>query len=359
MLDVLVIGAGQAGLASAYHLQKAGLDFLVLEATQRAAGSWPHYYDSLVLFSPAAYSGLPGLPFPGDPERYPRRDEVVGYLEQYARHFAFPIRFGARVQRVTGVDGNFHVMTDAGETWQARTVISASGPFRQPHLPAFEGLDQFTGQVLHSSAYRRPEDVLGQRVAVVGVGNSAIQIAHELSRTRDVTVLGRGRPRFLAQRQWGRDIHFWLRRSGLDQWPLGHWLGWAPATPVLDDGRYRAAFASGKLKYRPMFQRITEQGLVWNEKAQPFDTLLLATGFVNRPAYLEGLDGLSASEAAQQKGGVARHVAGLFFVGNAWQRNNASATLRGVGPDAARVVRRIQSSLNRPASLGFGWACCR
>src|SRR5512145_884382 len=98
--DTIVIGAGQAGLAAGYYLQKAGLRFLILEAGNEPGGSWPHFYDSLLLNSTARYSSLPGLPFPGQPDRYPRRDEAVAYLRNYAAYFALPIVSGARVIKV-------------------------------------------------------------------------------------------------------------------------------------------------------------------------------------------------------------------------------------------------------------------
>src|SRR3712207_4885630 len=90
-VDTLVIGAGQAGLAAGYHLQLAGRSFAILEGADQPGGSWPHCYESLRLFSPARFSSLPGLPFFGDPERYPARDEVITYLRQYAAHFQLPI----------------------------------------------------------------------------------------------------------------------------------------------------------------------------------------------------------------------------------------------------------------------------
>lgn len=347
MYDVIVIGAGQAGLASAHALQNAGLSFHVLESSDRAAGSWPRYYDSLKLFSPARHSSLPGLPFHGDPERYPLRDEVVQYLEDYARHFAFPIAYSARVTRISREGNHFHIETADGSRWLARTVISASGPYNQPNIPEFDGLDQFSGKIVHSADYRNRADVPGTRVAVVGSGNSAIQIAHELSRTHQVVVSAREQPRLVRQRPWGRDIHDWLTLSGVDTLPVGRWFGWSPTTPVLDSGVYRRAFAEGALAYRPLFDRVTAQGLRWGEQEEQFDTLVMATGFVNQPDYLAGLDGMDAARAAQQKGGRAVHVHGLYFVGTAWQQSNASATLRGVGRDARAVVKHIVRQLKR------------
>src|SRR4051812_1864598 len=111
MYDVMVIGGGQAGLAAGYHLKRIGLNFVILEAGDQPTGSWHHYYDSLKLFSPARYSSLPGLSFPGDPERYPCRDEVIAYLERYADHFALPIITNARVEQVNKQNDNFWLTT--------------------------------------------------------------------------------------------------------------------------------------------------------------------------------------------------------------------------------------------------------
>jgi len=275
-------------------------------------------------------------------------------------------------------DGKDFVVTtdsgqDSGQSYRARCVIAASGPFNQPNIPAFAGFSEFTGTVLHSSAYRRPSDVTGRRVAVVGSGNSAVQIADELAQTHQVILTARQPPRFIAQRPLGLDLHFWLTRSGLDKLPLGDWLNWAPTAPVLDHGKYRQAFASGQafesgqpnanLRYRPLFDRITATGLQWRDQAEPVDTLILATGFINSPAYLDGLDGLDANRAAKQRGGTALDVPGLFFVGTAWQRSNASATLRGVGSDAAHVVTKLQRYLRSGTVARFGLrqflpACC-
>ena len=135
MLDVIVIGAGQAGLAAAHALTQAGLSFKILEAGNRAAGSWPHYYDSLTLFSPARFSSLPELPFAGDPERYPLRDEVISYLENYARHFDFPLVYQARVRQIVREGEGFLLSTEAGQTY-----LEAIG--RNTLLPRRGGTDR-------------------------------------------------------------------------------------------------------------------------------------------------------------------------------------------------------------------------
>ncbi|WP_335617988.1 flavin-containing monooxygenase [Lentzea guizhouensis] len=176
---------------------------LVLEAGAEPVSSWPHYYDSLTLFSPARYSALPGLPFPGDPEHYPHRDEVVDYLRSYAAPLDTDIRTGHRVAKVAH-DNGFRVTTDDGTDFAAPIVIAATGGFGRPHRPALPGLDDFPGTVLHAAQYRSPEPFHDQRVILVGAGNSAVQIAAELADHAQVTLATRKQVKFSAQRPFGR-----------------------------------------------------------------------------------------------------------------------------------------------------------
>jgi putative flavoprotein involved in K+ transport len=217
MQDVVIIGGGQSGLAAAYAAREAGLEPVVLEAGPEPVGSWPRYYESLTLFSPARYSSLPGRPFPGDPERYPRRDEVVAYLREYAAALDADIRCNQRVETVTVLDGGgFEVETAAGLVIRTHRVIAATGGFGAPNRPPLPGLAEFDGEVLHASEYRSPEAFAGRRVLVVGGGNSAVQIAEELARVADVTVTTRSPLKFVPQRPLGRDLHWWLTVTRLD-----------------------------------------------------------------------------------------------------------------------------------------------
>jgi putative flavoprotein involved in K+ transport len=237
VLDSVIVGAGQAGLAAGYQAQRAHLSFRILEAGSAPAGSWPHYYDSLKLFSPARYSALPGLPFPGDPDRYPTRDEVVDYLTGYARHFALPVELNRRVDTIRRVGALFEVQA-GDQTYQARTVISATGAFRRPYMPQLPGQSDFQGEIVHSFAYRNPTPYAGKRVVVVGAGNSAVQIAVELARVAKVTLATREPVQFRPQRIFGRDIHFWARVTGVDTAPLGLWTRVGDSKGVLDTGVY-------------------------------------------------------------------------------------------------------------------------
>ncbi len=339
-----MIGAGQAGLAAGYHLRAAGLKFVLLEAAEAAGGSWCRYYDSLVLFSPAVYSSLPGLPFPGDPEHYPRRDEVVAYLRDYATAFELPVVAGARVTAVEREESGFRVVTEGRGTFHGASVIASTGSFGNPYIPDLPGASEYRGRILHSFAYRHPDSFAGQRVVVVGGANSAVQIAVELARVARATLATRSPILFVPQRILGRDGHFWLKVTGLDQSP---WLK-DQSTPVVDAGNYRRAVVAGRPDRRRMFERFTPTGVAWNARErEDVDTVLFATGFRPALGYLAGVGALDKAGRPLQRDGVSTAAPGLYYVGFSGQRNFASATLRGVGPDAAIVVSHLRKGLAR------------
>ncbi|MEV7169308.1 NAD(P)/FAD-dependent oxidoreductase [Streptomyces sp. NPDC093224] len=348
-VEAAVIGGGQSGLAAAHALVRAGLKPVVLEASDRAAGSWPRYYDSLTLFSPARFSALPGLPFGGDPDRYPHRDEVVAYLTAYASRLQADIRTGQRVTAVQADGAGFTVKLEGGGRLSARAVIAASGSFGRPHRPDLPGLESFAGKILHAADYRGPAPFAGQRVVVVGAGNSAVQIAAELARESRTSLATRAPVKFARQHLLGKDLHFWLTHTGLDAAPLGRLLRTPPAQPVLDDGRYRAALTAGTPDRRPMFTRLAGDKVTWADgTTERLDALILATGYRPHLPYLAGLDGaLDPAGDPHHRGGTSPTHAGLEFVGLEWQRSLASNTLRGVGRDAARAARRLASHLAR------------
>ncbi|MCZ8521884.1 MULTISPECIES: flavin-containing monooxygenase [Paenibacillus] len=350
--DSIVIGAGQSGLASAYYLQNEGLSFVVLEQSEHL-GSWINYYESLKLFSPARYSSLPGFPFPGDPEGYPTCDKVVQYLRSYADHFHFPIRYHTSVQHVSSNEELFYVTTTKQEVLRARSVICASGPFRKPHLPSLPGQEQYRGTVLHSIDYRQANTYRGQKVAVVGAGNSAVQIAHELAQITDVTLTSRRPIQFAPQRLLGKDIHYWMDLLQLDQSRLGKWLLRSRSSGVLDTGVYRKAIENNAPRHRTMFQRFGEHGVFWEDGTyENMDTVIFATGFIPNSPYLMDLGALDENGSPIQKHGISMKFKGLYFVGLPWQNSLASATLRGSGKDAKMVVRDLLTHLITPTYVG-------
>jgi putative flavoprotein involved in K+ transport len=347
-VDVVVIGGGQSGLAAAHALRRQRLEPVVLEASGQAAGSWPRYYDSLTLFSPARYSSLPGLPFGGDPDRYPHRDEVVAYLLRYADQLDAEIRTRTRVRGVRSKDGMYTVATEDGGHLQARAVVAATGTFGRPYRPDLPGLETFSGTVLHAADYRTPELFTGQRVIVVGAGNSAVQIAAELAGQAQVTLATRHPVRFARQRMLGRDLHWWLTRTRLDTLPFGRLLRTPPTQPVIDDGRYRAALAARTPDRRPLFTGIEGPKVTWADgSTEEIDTILLATGYRPDLSYLAPLGALDAFGQPRHRDGASLTHQGLTYAGLEWQRSLSSNSLRGVGRDADRVARRIAAHLNR------------
>ena len=338
--DVLVLGAGQAGLAAAHALRESGLQHLLLEAGDAVGGAWPHYYDSLTLFSPARFGSLPGLAMPGDPNRYPTRDETVAYLRAYADHFSVPVRTRAHVAEVANRgEHEFEVRLTDGDLLTARAVIAATGGFTNPYLPRIPGREAYDGRLLHVAAYRNPTGFEGQRVVVVGAGNSAVQVARELASVADVTLATRGPIPLRKQRPLGVDLHYWVAWSGIDRLPLGRRAG--SSVGVLDDGRYAAAIAAGTPDHRPMFTAFTADGVRWSDgAAEPVDTVLLATGYRPQLSYLPPAAFASDGWPLHTRG-VSTTVPGLGFIGLPGQTGIASATLRGVGRDAHRAVRRL------------------
>jgi len=339
--DIVIIGGGQAGLAAAYAARRAGLTPVVLEAGDELVGSWPRYYDSLALFSPARFSELPGLRFAGDPERYPTRDELVEYLRAYAGQLDADIRTGQRVVRVARTDDKFAVVTEAGLELTADVAIAATGGFGAPHRPALPGLDSFAGMAIHSSEYRSPEGYAGCRVVVVGGGDSAMQIASELADFTRVSIATRAPLRFVPQRPLGRDLHWWLDRTGLDTAPFGPRI-LAARTAAVDDGRHRAALATGNPDARPLFTRLDGHDAVWTDgEREHIDAVILATGYRPEVSYLRVTAALNTDGAPLQRRGVSTTVPGLGYVGLEFQRSFASNTVRGVGRDAAFVIDRL------------------
>ncbi|MFC7976626.1 ArsO family NAD(P)H-dependent flavin-containing monooxygenase [Streptomyces cinereoruber] len=346
-LDVVVIGGGQAGLAAGYHLRRAGLDFVILDADPAPGGAWQHTWDSLHLFSPAAYSSLPGRLMPLQPgETYPQAAHVVDYLTDYEQRYDLPVH---RPVRVSGVhhDGELLRMESDFGTWRARAVISATGTWSRPFVPAVPGRTEFTGTQLHTVEYRRPSDFAGQRVIVVGGGNSGAQIAADLAHGTTLTWVTLREPRYLADDIDGRALfdHATARRRALDEGRTDTG-GVASLGDIVAVPPVRAARDAGLLKARPMFTRLTKTGVQWPDGTTvEADAVIWCTGF--RPALshlaplgLRGPRGHIPTRGTQAVGEPRLHLLGC----GDWT-GPASATLIGVGRPARDAARTITAVL--------------
>jgi len=342
ILDTIVIGGGQGGLATGYHLQKSRLEFLILEASNQVGGSWPSYYDSLKLFSPASVSSLPGMKFPGNMNRYPTRDEVIRYLQEYKNKFQLPVLVNQKVDLIEKNKIGFTVRTVSGDTFQAHTIINATGSFNNPFIPNIQGREIFQGKTLHSSEYRNTQPFHNQRIIVIGGGNSAVQIAVELSEVSQTTLSVRQPIKFVKQRFLGLDIHYWLKIIGFDTFPFWRFGRTAPRSNAVNDtGGYKDRISKGNPKQRLMFTSFYEDGVIWPDgEREPVDTIIYATGFRPHLPYMKLLGALDGQGMPLQKTGISI-IPGLYFVGLEGQRSFASATLRGVGKDAEYVVKEL------------------
>ncbi|MCR8842592.1 NAD(P)/FAD-dependent oxidoreductase [Paenibacillus sp. SC116] len=347
--DTIVIGGGQAGLASGYHLQKQGLSYLILESQPEAVGSWPRYYDSLKLFSPAHYSSLPGMEFPGEMGRYPRRDDVITYFKQYVKHFSLSVKTNEHIVQVKREGGRFNIYTASGNTYVSKTIINATGSFHSPYTPRINGIDKFKGKVIHSSVYRNAEPYKKQRVIVVGRGNSAVQIAIELADVSQTSLAVLKPVHFAKQRILGKDIHFWFRLTGLDTFPFWRFGIKSPnPASVIDLDNYKNRIDAFNPDQKTMFTAFYPEGVIWpSGEKEKVDSVIFATGYKSSLFHLEGLGAVHDNGDPIQKGGVSTAVPGLYYVGLYGQRSFASATIRGVGSDAEYVVKQLMRYLKR------------
>jgi putative flavoprotein involved in K+ transport len=188
--DTVVVGGGQAGLSTGYHLARRHRTFVILDANERIGDSWRRRWDSLRLYTPARYSALPGWPFPAPALSYPTKDEVAAYLEAYAARFKLPVRAGVKVDGLSR-EGNRYVVVAGDHRFEADNVVVASGAYQVPSVVAYASeLDPAIVQ-LHSTEYRNPTQLQEGGVLVVGAGNSGAEIALEVSRTHPTWLSGK------------------------------------------------------------------------------------------------------------------------------------------------------------------------
>lgn len=339
--DAIVIGGGQAGLAMGRELSERGMDALILEGSPRIGSAWRARWDSLRLFTPARYSALPGLPFPGSPDHCPTRDEVVAYLEGYARAFDLPLALDEPVRDVRPMGhGGFTVTTDY-RRYQAHHVVVATGPFQSPRVPAFATMLPRSVHQLHSSAYRNPGELPDGPVLVVGGGNSGVQIAAELAATRPVTLSVGSRLRRLPTHVLGRSIFEWLDRAGAMSVSVDTRLGRRASRRELLIGESPATIAKARgVRILPRAVGVSGAGVMTSGgTVSGVGTVIWATGHRSEYPWLHA-PVWSADRKLVHHRGVTR-VPGLHFLGLSWQHTRGSALLGWVGRDAEHLGNHI------------------
>lgn len=284
-VDVVVIGAGQAGLSAGYHLRRTGFTpgagFVILDGDDGPGGAWQHRWPTLLLDRVHGIHDLPGWPFPpGDPQR-PAAEQVSAYFAGYERAFELPVRRPVRVRAVRSrPDGRLDVRTD-GDQWTARALINATGTWTRPFWPHYPGRSSFRGRQLHTADYRGPDEFAGRRVVVVGGGTSAVQLLAEVSTVAAATTwVTRRPPEFRDEKfdtELGRAAVARVDEAVRAGRPPGSVVGVTglPVTPETRRLRER-----GVLDRLPVFDRITPDGVAWADgRFVPADVILWCTGF--------------------------------------------------------------------------------
>jgi putative flavoprotein involved in K+ transport len=358
--ETVIIGAGQGGLAAAYHLSRHGRPYILIDAIGRIGDNWRCHYDSLRLYSPAKADGLPGLPMPGPPMAYPTKDDMADYLEAYAEHFGIRPRLGVRVRKVVRDGDGFVVHTD-GPSFACANVIVATGTFgRQPNVPGFAAdLDPDIVQ-LHSSEYRNPGQLRPGPVLVVGASHSGGDLAYEVASAGHPTVLSgpiRGEVPFDINGPAARAIFpvlLWLARHVLTiRTPVGRKMRpevRAHGGPLIRVKQADLRGAGVELVAERTVGLEDGRPVLADGRVVDVPNVLWCTGFKQDFTWIDapvtGPDGWPLEHR-----GIATSVPGLYFVGLAFQFAFASTLIGGAGADAGHVVDHIVA--RRPA---LGWS---
>jgi putative flavoprotein involved in K+ transport len=343
VLDVLVIGGGQAGLVMGYHLLQRGLRFKILDAGSEVGEVWRRRWDSLKLFTPAQYDGLPGMPFPAPKDVYPDKEEVADFLKAYVDRYELPLHLGARVRSLK-LEGSTYLAKTDHETFAAQQVVVATGPFQTPFVPALsKDFDPDLPQ-LHSVDYRDAESLPRGRILVVGGANTGCQIALELCATRPVEISVGQRLPTIPQRPLGRDVWWWGTKIGIARASVASRLGRRLSQRDVVIGGGLKELRKQGVSVRPRLisakgRIATFEGGIGSE----VDGVLWATGYRIDHSWIDIPDVKDETGLVVHERGVTS-ANGLYLLGLSWQHTRTSALLGWVANDAEFLAEHIESS---------------
>ncbi|GAA4447183.1 ArsO family NAD(P)H-dependent flavin-containing monooxygenase [Nibrella saemangeumensis] len=348
--DTIIIGGGQSGLATAYHLRRYTSNYLILDNQPQPGGAWQHGWDSLRLFSPAEASSLPGWLMPSAQEGFPTRLEVITYLTQYEKRYNLPVLRPVQVETVEHHEDMFVLHTNQGE-YRTRTLICATGNWSNPYWPYYPGQELFSGTQLHSAQYRSPDEFRGKKVLIVGAGNSAAQILAEVSRVATTQWVTLDEPNFLPDEVDGRQLF----QAATARYNAAQQDGSAPPpggletivmVPSVKEARERDV-----LHARRPFISLLPDGVVWPDGTpETIDAIIWCTGF--RPAlhFLRPLGVVEEDGKVATEGTRASRQPGLWLVGYGGWTGFASATLIGVNRSARQTAGEVNEYLQKQAA---------
>ena len=340
--DLIIIGGGQSALACGYFLRRTSLDYLILDASPTCGGAWCQAWDSLTLFSPSEHSSLPGWFMPASKNEFPSREEVISYLCNYEERYDLPIKRPVEVLSVRKENELFILETTEG-TYQAKSVISATGTITKPFIPPVVGREKFQGEQIHSSKYSNPKDMIDKKVLVVGEGNSGAQILAEVSKVANAKWATRKEPQYLPDNVDGRVLFdvasakYYTEQKGetFDASTIS--LSNIVMVPSVREARDRDVLHSNG-----SFNEITETGVVWEDGVhEKFDIIIWCTGFGYATNHLKDLVEIDERGKVITEGTKAIDVPGLWLVGYGGWTGFASATLIGVGRSAKQTAKEV------------------
>lgn len=363
-IETIVIGGGQAGLSVGYQLARRGRPFLILDAHPRVGDAWRNRWDSLRLFTPARYNGLPGAAFPAGGSAYITKDQMADFLEQYAKMFDIPIRTGARVERLSKQGACFRLQVGS-DIYLSDNVIVAMASYQKPRVPAFAGeLDSHIVQI-HSTEYRNPTMLPAGDTLVVGTGNSGAEIAKELVATRSVWLSGND----------GAEIPFRIETPFANVFGIrmvrfiGHYIlnTGTPMGRKVRPKMTKMAAPRVRVKMRDLLDagaqrvpRVTGVGgglpLLEDGRRLDVTSVIWCTGFtagftwIDLPIFDPG-----KTEPRHTRGVVAEQP-GLYFVGLHFQHAATSTTITGVHRDVRHVVEHLEQRCQERPRLNSGRA---
>ena len=348
-VDVLVIGAGQAGLAMGHYLAERGLSFVIADSNPEVGHMWRSRWQSLKLFTAGQYNNLPGMRFPADPDTYPGKDDVADFLRTYAEKFELPVRLNTTVTRLSRDEGHYLAETTTGPI-EADQVVVATGPFQVPFTPEIAKELDPGATHLHSADYQGPEDLPEGRVLVVGAANSGQQIALELSEAREVDIAVGQKLPSLPQRWLGRDLWWWLETLRVSRVPVSSRLGQRLSQrDVVIGGGLRELRRNGVGVRRRVTSANGRTVTFEDGQSADYDGVVWATGFRVDHSWID-------IPRVEEKRGQVEHVRGvtkspgLYLLGMTWQYTRTSALLGWVANDAAYLAERIEESKRRAGS---------
>ncbi|WP_307336496.1 flavin-containing monooxygenase [Metabacillus malikii] len=346
MYDSIVIGCGQAGLAIAYYLKKTNQNFLLLDKGSEIGGTWKERYDSLLLFTPRAYSSLPGLPLSGEAQGFPTKDEIVEYPKNYVEKFDFPIHLNEEVIHVNKVDDTFLIKTNKNE-YRAKNVVVATGPFQTPNIPSFSKNLSPAIYQLHSSQYKNPRQLINGNVLVVGGGNSGAQIAVELSKEKDTYIAISKTLNYLPLVIRDKSIFYWFDKVGILKVKSNSFFArilQKRGDPIFGF-ELKKAITNNEVKVKKRVMNANGNELLFEDNSTlKVSNIIWATGFKTEFPWLKIAGILDEQGNVLHSRGVS-NIDGLYFIGLPWQYRRGSALLQGVGYDAKYIVAKMNEKI--------------